>query len=316
VLRHVWELHNVRGPLITWLQKLSLDARPYVWMRAALAMGMLASWDLAYAFHELIDPWASSSDTRPESSRRRLVAAVALDEAARNADTQPVIREIVTEWCHDGDEERRWTAAAALGYNLGLRFIDKSLKDIRTVGCWDGGRLRSVASWAVAELFARGGIVPVASAVNGWLSSRSPETRTLGLLATLKIADLRVADLIERDPAPGHRDGRREGRAARPRDAVDDAIAVTGKNARRSDGKLPPHVMVYFAMAMALFPDDDYEEVAARLTETLAGWGCWDVSWTVPTSGGITQAHGCGLRARRRYGACRGARSCRTARCR
>ena len=35
-----------------------------------------------------------------------------------------------------------------------------------------------------------------------------------------------------------------------------------GRQARRSDGKLPPHVMVYFAMALALFADDDYEEVA------------------------------------------------------
>jgi hypothetical protein len=75
-----------------------------------------------------------------------------------------------------------------------------------------------------------------------------------------------------------------------PRDAVDDAIAAAGKQARRSDGKLPPHVMVYLVMALALFADDDYEEVAARLTETLASWGCWDDSWSVPGSGGITQA--------------------------
>jgi hypothetical protein len=75
-----------------------------------------------------------------------------------------------------------------------------------------------------------------------------------------------------------------------PRDAVDEAIAGAGRGARRSDGKLPPHVMAYFAMAMALFPDDDYEEVAARLSETLVSWGCWDESWGVPTSGGITQA--------------------------
>ncbi len=75
-----------------------------------------------------------------------------------------------------------------------------------------------------------------------------------------------------------------------PRDAVDDAVAGAGKQARRSDGKLPPHVMVYFVMALALFADDDYEEVAARLTETLTGWGCWDDSWSAPTSGGITQA--------------------------
>jgi len=74
------------------------------------------------------------------------------------------------------------------------------------------------------------------------------------------------------------------------RDAVDEAIAAAGRAAKRSDGKLPPHVMVYFAMALALFAEEDYEEVAARLTETLMSWGCWDDSWGLPTSGGITQA--------------------------
>ena len=43
-------------------------------------------------------------------------------------------------------------------------------------------------------------------------------------------------------------------------------------------------------MALALFADDDYEEVAARLTQTLGSWGCWEREWQVPTSGGITQA--------------------------
>ena len=61
-----------------------------------------------------------------------------------------------------------------------------------------------------------------------------------------------------------------------PRDAVDEAVMAAGRAAKRSDGKLPPHVMVYFAMALALFAEEDYEEVAARLTETLASWGCWD----------------------------------------
>jgi hypothetical protein len=78
--------------------------------------------------------------------------------------------------------------------------------------------------------------------------------------------------------------------ASVPRDAVDEAVEAAGRRARRRDGKLPPHVMVYFAMAMALFADEDYEEVASRLAGTLALWGCWDGSWSVPTSGGITQA--------------------------
>ena len=76
-----------------------------------------------------------------------------------------------------------------------------------------------------------------------------------------------------------------------PADAVDDAIEVTGKKARRRGGKLPPRVVAYLVMALALFAGDDCEEVAARLAGTLADWGGWEESWgRVPTSGGIAQA--------------------------
>ncbi len=39
--------------------------------------------------------------------------------------------------------------------------------------------------------------------------------------------------------------------ASVPRNAVNDAVAAAEWQARRRDGKLPPHVMVYFVMAMA-----------------------------------------------------------------
>jgi hypothetical protein len=77
--------------------------------------------------------------------------------------------------------------------------------------------------------------------------------------------------------------------SAVPRDAVDDAVGVTGKGARRSGGKLPPHVTAYFVMALALFADDDYEEVAARLAGALRGWGAGELGWE-PTPGAVTQA--------------------------
>jgi hypothetical protein len=73
------------------------------------------------------------------------------------------------------------------------------------------------------------------------------------------------------------------------RDAVEEAVEETGKSAKRKGGKLPPQVVVYFVMALALFADEDYEEVWTRLTETLAGWG-WDRSQAEVTTGGITQA--------------------------
>jgi hypothetical protein len=75
-----------------------------------------------------------------------------------------------------------------------------------------------------------------------------------------------------------------------PRDAVDDAVAVCGVRERRSDGKLPAHVVTYLTLGLCLFPDDDYEEVAAKVTGSLDRFGCWDAGWTVPTASAITQA--------------------------
>jgi hypothetical protein len=75
-----------------------------------------------------------------------------------------------------------------------------------------------------------------------------------------------------------------------PRDAVDEAVAVCGVREKRSDGKLPAHVITYLTLALSLFPDDDYTEVATKVTGSLDRWGCWDAAWTAPTASAITQA--------------------------
>lgn len=78
--------------------------------------------------------------------------------------------------------------------------------------------------------------------------------------------------------------------AAVPRDAIDAAVVGCGVGAKRSGGKLPAHVTAYLTMAMCLFADDDYTEVATKVTGSLSRWGCWDADWSVPTASGITQA--------------------------
>jgi hypothetical protein len=75
-----------------------------------------------------------------------------------------------------------------------------------------------------------------------------------------------------------------------PRDAVDDAITACGVREKRSDGKLPAHVVAYLTLGLCLFPDDDYEEVATKVTGSLDRWNCWNASWSVPTASAITQA--------------------------
>jgi hypothetical protein len=75
-----------------------------------------------------------------------------------------------------------------------------------------------------------------------------------------------------------------------PRDVIDVAVAARGVGAKRSGGKLPAHVVAYLTLGLCLFPDDDYTEVATKVTGSLSRFGCGDASWRVPTSSGISQA--------------------------
>jgi hypothetical protein len=193
VLRHVWSVHNLRDPLLSWLELLSEDLRPLIYMRAALALGLLTSWDFSYTFHERIEPWASSTGR----VRQRWVAAVALDEASRNDDVRPVVREMLESWCEKGEFPERWTAAIALGYDIGLRDPAKALSELRKLVCSEkhADDLLAPTSWAVFRIFVLGGIKPVITALKTWLDDSRRAVRQLALVTVLRIADVRVNEL-------------------------------------------------------------------------------------------------------------------------
>lgn len=72
------------------------------------------------------------------------------------------------------------------------------------------------------------------------------------------------------------------------RDLVDEVLAETGKREQRSR-RLPAHVVVYFVLAMAIFRDG-YEEILRKLVNGLRFLGRWRDSWTMPTTGAVSQA--------------------------
>ena len=70
---------------------------------------------------------------------------------------------------------------------------------------------------------------------------------------------------------------------------VDRVIAESGAQERRQR-LLPARVVVYYVLAMCLFSQVGYEEVARLLTEGLAWARRWRGSWQVPTTGAIARA--------------------------
>lgn len=70
---------------------------------------------------------------------------------------------------------------------------------------------------------------------------------------------------------------------------VDEVLEVSGRVERRHR-LLPARVVVYFTLAMCLWADEEYVEVARLLVGGLRSMARWRRSWRVPTSGAITQA--------------------------
>lgn len=190
VLRQVWAMHNMRDPLLSWLESLWHDRRPMVYMRAALTVGLLTSWDFTFTYHERIQPWAKSKE--PLS---RWIAALALTEASRSDEVRPAVRVVLENWCEYGKFRYRWTAVVALGYgyDLGLQEPEKALKDLRKLGCWKDGKISGEAFTAAARLFVLGGIEPVINTLADWLDDDRRDVRLLGLYAVYLLAYMRVS---------------------------------------------------------------------------------------------------------------------------
>lgn len=74
-----------------------------------------------------------------------------------------------------------------------------------------------------------------------------------------------------------------------PPGLVDEVLKATGRVEKRHR-LLPARVVVYFTLAMCLWADEGYEEVARLLVGGLEKMARWRGAWHVPTSGALTQA--------------------------
>jgi Insertion element 4 transposase N-terminal/Transposase DDE domain len=74
-----------------------------------------------------------------------------------------------------------------------------------------------------------------------------------------------------------------------PPSLVDEVVAATGR-AEQRQRLLPARLVVYYVLAMTLFSEASYEEVAPNLVEGLAWESGWRDSWEVPSKSAIFQA--------------------------
>lgn len=236
LLRCVWQTrYALRAPIMAWLSGLSHDPRADVRLRAAQAAGLLCSLDFSHTLLELIQPAAGTrpgarttgsgdvaeeDDTTESESvwqQRREFAAVAMDHAARDVDLRSAVRARLSSWRRDDDPALRWTAAFALGFDVGARDPDSALDELRVLGTpWMADRYRALedsasngrkhyarlqqesevfhaAGSGVAGLFQFGAHRQVLRQLDSWMDDRRQSVRQLAVQAVVFIMGMSVA---------------------------------------------------------------------------------------------------------------------------
>ncbi|MER6322792.1 hypothetical protein [Streptomyces coelicoflavus] len=188
VLAHLWEHHhNMRGPVLRWLDSLCQDGREEVWVRAAVAAGELCRLDCAHTLGELLVPMAEA-----DQARRGLFVATALQVVLEDPQTGEAVRALVRSWARSGRGNLRWTAAVALSWGTAARTVGEALTALGGIGTRDDGALRFVAAQGVAHLAGFTTDREPLTRIRSWLNDSRQQHQNLGLASTLLLADLTV----------------------------------------------------------------------------------------------------------------------------
>ena len=189
VLHHVWiEYDPLRKILVNWLREIvfsNYDVR----MRVAAAVGELLKYDFNYLKSEILLQWANHEDIRP-----RVAAAFALGIPVWEGEFAPQVLGLLHHWSNIRNNWKlQWTAAAAFGGLVGLRFPDLALRDIYNISLSEDIRLFSVMNNSIFNIFSAGELsndyyMKVLSTLHNWINSSSNiNSRLIGLLIFLNL---------------------------------------------------------------------------------------------------------------------------------
>lgn len=189
ILRHVWnEYDRLRKPLVDWLRGLGIQSSFEIRVRAAAAVGELSKHNFGYIKEEILLPWANHQD-----KQARAAAAFALGIPVWEGEFAPQVLGLLHHWSTLRNNWRlNWTAAAAYGGLVGLRFPDIALRDLHNIALAEDLRLFSVLTRSVVNLIHAGQVDPnyylkVLDALISWTDP--PTDRIVALMGLLIFLD-------------------------------------------------------------------------------------------------------------------------------
>jgi len=150
VLRYAWqEYDRLRELLLNWLYDLGLSIKFSIRARAAAAVGAISKYNFIQVREKVLLPWANHDDDRVRTS-----AALLLGIPAWESEFAAQVLGLLHHWSTLRNNWKLcWTAAAAYGGLVGLRFPDSALRDLFNIACSGDLRLFGVVNYGIINLF-------------------------------------------------------------------------------------------------------------------------------------------------------------------
>lgn len=198
-LQFAWnEYDRLRDIMSTWLYESVFDAGTDVRIRAAAAVGELCKQDFHDIRRKIILPWSNHPNPAVRSA-----AAFALGIPAWESETAPLVLNLLHHWSTlKNNWKLCWTACAAHGGLVGLRFPDAALRDLRHIAQTGDLRLLDVLSQSMNNLFDAGETVPeYHSKVLAELHNWAQETKNIdGIFAIFIFLGIAESSRQKADP--------------------------------------------------------------------------------------------------------------------
>lgn len=177
-LEVVWEEHpTVREVLSTWLERLSEHPDQAVRIKAAHAVGTLATFDFGVIEREFLRPWAKSRRV----SHHQLASWV-LEAAVTYDGITDRVRKLLRRWAK-GTRTQQSVAASAYGSAIGTLWLEDTLNAFEAISKVVGPRrLQDAVARSLADLFGDDREMRILETLHQWSADPYPSQRRTAAL--------------------------------------------------------------------------------------------------------------------------------------
>ncbi|MEU1735655.1 hypothetical protein [Streptosporangium sp. NPDC020145] len=190
VLEVAWQEHpTIREALLAWLGRLCEHPDQAVRIKAAHAIGRLATYDFDVIDGEFLRRWSVSGRTRDH-----WLAAWAIEAALLSPHVVPRLLDRLREWAA-GSAAKQAIVARAYGLGVGVEQIDRALPALRQIALRSSRpTTQDAVSRTLMEIYGPGTASKILSELAEWAVGGHP-----GLRRTAALALTRLASGVEND---------------------------------------------------------------------------------------------------------------------